>query len=142
MFTAIYSNPQNTSEKLLNQIGMQICWKKYYMKPLYNYYLNKSNAQYPNGLQDIFICKLDTIGNFIWAKSMGGVNNDAGNSITTDAFGNVYTVGMFEYSDVDFDPGSGVYNLSADPLGTTFISKLGPAGDFIWAKSIGGNLCQ
>ena len=48
------ANPQNTSEKLLNQIRFQICWSKWYMKPIYWYYLNRSETQYPNGLADIY----------------------------------------------------------------------------------------
>ncbi|MBL4753319.1 MAG: SBBP repeat-containing protein, partial [Flavobacteriales bacterium] len=42
-----------------------------------------------NGLKDVFIQKLDALGNFVWAKSMGGTSNDLSYSITTDASGNV-----------------------------------------------------
>ena len=40
---------------------------------------------------------------FQWAKSMGGTNNEEGHSISTDASGNVYTVGAL-YGIADFDP--------------------------------------
>jgi hypothetical protein len=86
---------------------------------------------------DIFISKLDSSGNFIWAKSMGGLNIDAGNSITSDALGNIYTTGRFTYIS-DFDPGAGVFNLTSSGSGDVFISKLDSAGNFIWAKATGG----
>ena len=94
-----------------------------------------------NGIADVFVSKLDSSGNFVWAKAIGGVAIDIGESIAVDSTGNVYTTGMFRKT-VDFDPGDGIYNLVA--VGTTtiytdiFISKLDSSGNFVWAKSIGG----
>jgi hypothetical protein len=93
-----------------------------------------------NGDDDIFICSLTEDGDFEWAKQIGGSGRDFGNSITTDASGNVYTTGSFYYPDpVDFDPGPGVFELTA--MGNPediFILKLNPAGDFVWARSMAG----
>mgnify|MGYP000238771260 CR=1 FL=1 len=47
-----------------------------------------------------------------WAKSMGSTSNDYGKSIDVDNNGNVITVGKFAAT-VDFDPNSGVMDLSA-----------------------------
>jgi hypothetical protein len=47
------------------------------------------------GSANIFISKLDASGNFVWAKSMEGLESDFGFSIATDTFGNVYTTGFF-----------------------------------------------
>lgn len=90
-----------------------------------------------NGEYDIFITKFDPAGNFIWAKSMGGANSDQVQPIAVDATGNVYTTGFF-FVTVDFDPGAGVYNLTSFGQRDIFISKLDPAGNFIWAKQMGG----
>ena len=91
---------------------------------------------------DAFIVKLDPLGNFVWAKQFGNTNYDNGNSIIIDASGNVLTTGTFE-GVVDFDPGPGTYTL-ASPTNTTeiFVSKLNPAGNFLWAKQIGGLLVE
>ena len=89
--------------------------------------------------EDIFICKLDASGNFIWAKHMGGSGLDDGNSITTDAAGNVYTTGQFAGT-VDFDPGAGAFNLSSAGNQDIFISKLDADGNFVWVKQLGGTL--
>lgn len=85
---------------------------------------------------DIFVSKLDTFGNFVWAKQMGGPDEDHGLSVALDDFGNIYTTGTF-YDTVDFDPDTGVFNLSSLGNKDVFISKLGPAGNLIWAKNIG-----
>ncbi|HCQ16578.1 MAG TPA: hypothetical protein DIU20_09965, partial [Cryomorphaceae bacterium] len=90
------------------------------------------------GVMDVFISKLDTAGNFVWAKQLGGTHHDIGTSITTDASGNVYTTGSFEADTVDFDPGAGTYNLISAGLIDVFISKLDATGNFVWAKKLGG----
>src|SRR5690606_29098604 len=85
---------------------------------------------------DIFVSKLDPNGNFLWAKQMGGTDNDQGISITVDTSGNIYTTGIFRNT-VDFDPGAGVYNLTAVVGNDIFISKLDANGNFLWAKQMG-----
>ena len=95
-----------------------------------------------NGAEDIFIQKLDTNGNFLWAKSMGsgidsGFGIDQGFGITTDPNGNVYTVGQFN-GIVDFDPGLGTTSLTSNGFADIFIQKLDSGGNFIWGKQIGG----
>jgi len=92
------------------------------------------------GGNDIFVSKLDSSGNFVWAKRMGGTDDaydgDIGLGIAVDSSGNVYTTGYF-YGTADFDPGSGTYNLTAVEY-DIFVSKLNSNGDFVWAKSMGG----
>lgn len=89
-----------------------------------------------NGHDEIFVSKLDSSGNFLWAKSMGGDNEDYGNSIAVDTSGNVFTTGFFKDT-TDFDPGIGTFNLVATNA-DIFISKLDSSGNFLWAKKMGG----
>jgi len=90
------------------------------------------------GDRDIFIQKLDNAGNFLWVKQMGGTFKDEGYSITTDVGGNVYTIGYFNNT-VDFDPGTGITNLTSAAGDDIFIQKLDSAGNFLWVKQMGGN---
>ncbi|MDX5443024.1 MAG: SBBP repeat-containing protein, partial [Hymenobacteraceae bacterium] len=90
------------------------------------------------GNNDIFISKLDTAGNFAWAKRMGGVANEAAFSMALSSEGNLYTTGYF-YGTVDFDPGAGTANLTSAGSDDIFISKLDTAGNFKWARRMGGN---
>lgn len=88
-----------------------------------------------NGEWDIFVIKLDTAGDFVWAKSIGGLNYDYGQSIAVDGAGNVYAAGAF-LETVDFDPGAGTAFMTADGVVSAFILKLDASGNFVWAKSM------
>ncbi|MFB0923682.1 MAG: SBBP repeat-containing protein, partial [Vicingaceae bacterium] len=89
---------------------------------------------------DIFILKLNSLGNFQWAKNIGWLNSDIGYSITTDVIGNIFLTGNFSGT-VDFDPGVQTFNLTSNGSNAEwdfFILKLNSNGDFIWATSTGG----
>jgi hypothetical protein len=88
--------------------------------------------------RDIFISKLDASGNFVWVKHIGGASYDIGYSIKADASGNVYTAGFYQGT-VDFDPGINIHNLVSQGMTDVFVSKLDAAGNFVWAKSLGGS---
>ena len=90
-----------------------------------------------NGDNDIFIFKLSSNGNFVWAKEFGGAWPDEGNSIALDDSGNIYTTGRYGLI-ADFDPNSDTFNLTTSAMTEIFISKLDNSGNFIWAKSMGG----
>jgi Secretion system C-terminal sorting domain len=89
--------------------------------------------------KDAFIQKLDASGNFIWAKNVGSTLADQGCSINVDATGNVYTAGFFK-STGDFDPGPGVYNLTASGMDDIFFLKLDASGNFSWALKFGAGI--
>lgn len=89
-----------------------------------------------SGLLDVFLCKYDSLGNFIWAKKWGGGSADYIYSITTDELNNVYSVGSFNgFCDFDPGPGSTILNGSFD----IFVSKLDASGNFLMAKKMGGS---
>ncbi len=88
------------------------------------------------GSTDVFIAKLSSAGNFVWAVRMGGVNGEGAESITIDPSGNVLTTGNFSGT-ADFDPGAGTTNLTSVGSSDIFVSKLDASGVFVWAKGIG-----
>ncbi len=87
------------------------------------------------GAGSVFVSKLDSAGNFVWAKAFGGSSDDRGNGISLDGLGNVYTTGYFEAT-ADFDPGAGTFNLSSAGGKDVFVSKLDTVGNFVWAKAL------
>lgn len=91
------------------------------------------------GGADIFVQKLNPDGDFIWAKSIGGVSVlDIGYGIKTDDDGNVYTTGSFGNT-VDFDPGVGIFSIHAIGGYDIFVQKLDALGNFEWAKAMGSS---
>ncbi|NQY11463.1 MAG: SBBP repeat-containing protein [Flavobacteriales bacterium] len=90
-----------------------------------------------NGGDDNFILKLDSDGNFIWAKSFGGIGTDYCLFVASDESGNVYTTGNFR-SEVDFDPGAGEFVIDLVDKAQGYVQKLDVNGDFVWVKTIEG----
>jgi hypothetical protein len=86
---------------------------------------------------DIFICKLSYDGDFVWAKKIGGISGDVGNSIICDSSNNVYVTGSF-LSTVDFDPGGGTANITSYGATDCFVLRLDSLGNFVWANQFGG----
>ena len=89
-----------------------------------------------NGLNDIFVEKLDSQGNFVWARTIGSSGFEEGRSIAVDSDENVYVTGFFQDT-VDFDPGPGIQNRSA-LNNDGFVLKLDSAGMFAWVNTIAG----
>ncbi|MFT5920647.1 MAG: hypothetical protein ACI9FU_002469, partial [Granulosicoccus sp.] len=90
---------------------------------------------------DLFISKLDSDGEFVWAKAIGGPYDDQGSSIAVDGSGNSYITGFY-YDTVDFDPNAGVNNQTASitnnaPRKEVFVMKLNTLGNLEWVNSIG-----
>lgn len=91
------------------------------------------------GNYDIFITKLDSIGDFIWAKSVGDYSSDFSYAIDLDSLSNVYITGSFSSNTLDFDPGPGTFSLSTSS-NSSYILKLNINGNFIWANNTGNGV--
>jgi hypothetical protein len=89
------------------------------------------------GNNDAFVLKLDPNGLLLWAKKLGGTDEDDGFAIALDASGNVYTTGVFNLT-CDFDPSASVSNLTSFGAYDSYVSKLDNSGNFVWAKQLGG----
>uniref|UniRef100_UPI00404A4B7D SBBP repeat-containing protein n=1 Tax=Flavobacterium sp. TaxID=239 RepID=UPI00404A4B7D len=92
----------------------------------------------PFGSNDVFVCKYDPSGDLLWAKQLGGASTDKGISIDVDLIGNVIVGGEFNAT-CDFDPGANSFNMTSYGGNDIFVTKLDGAGNFIWAKQIGGS---
>jgi hypothetical protein len=87
-----------------------------------------------SGENDIFVVKYDSSGNVLWVKSAGGASHDYGNSISTDAIGNIVVTGSFRSLTLTFDS----LTLSNNGDFDIFIVKYDSKGNVLWAKSAGG----
>ena len=77
------------------------------------------------GTSDIFVLKLNTLGHYQWACSMGGTGNDAGNAIRTDQSGSLFVTGYYSGL-ADFDPTIIEANVMASGGFDIFLLKLIP----------------
>ncbi|KAB7732435.1 hypothetical protein F5984_00280 [Rudanella paleaurantiibacter] len=85
---------------------------------------------------DIFVWQLDRDGNFVWVRIIGGTEFDYPSSISLDASERIYVTGRFG-STADFDPGPGVYTLTAGQS-DGFVCKLNTEGNLMWVRQMGG----
>ncbi len=87
-----------------------------------------------------FILKLDSGGNFKWAKGFGASQLTSINDIALNKLGNLYVTGSFAGVG-DFDPGATYDSLtSAYPFGNhqdAYISKFDLNGNFKWVQQLG-----
>lgn len=82
-------------------------------------------------ISDVFITKLDSNGNVIWAEQLGdtGVGMDFAVSIKTDNLSNTYITGIKD-TDTETD-------IFADPTsidGEAFIAKIDSTGNLVWTQ--------
>lgn len=95
----------------------------------------------PKGGYNTFIEKLDSSGNFVWAKGFDRVPSPAPydeiHSLKVGLNGNVYATGSFTGT-TDFDPDAGVFNLATTNI-DIFILKLNSSGGLVWAKALHNN---
>ena len=93
-------------------------------------YSNNGDVSGNHGYEDIWVVKLDSSGNIVWQKCLGGTNYDYGNAIqqTSD---NGYIITGYTYSnhgDVSGNHGG------AD----VWVVKLDSSGTILWQKCLGG----
>ncbi len=74
--------------------------------------------------------------NWLWADTPGGIYNNSGGDVSTDASGNVYMTGVFSSPTITF----GTYTLTNASPGYSdiFLVKYDSSGNVIWAKRFGG----
>jgi len=91
------------------------------------------------GLEDIFLCRFNSLGVFEWGLSWGGTLSDIVRDIFIDSSGNVFLTGNFSGTS-DFDPDTAIDNhISVGDTPDIFISKFDSTGDFQWARTWGGD---
>lgn len=97
-----------------------------------------NNMTSTNGFQDAFITKLNSAGNYLWAKQFSGSDDLIMRAMDVDMVGNIYTTGYF-LGTTDFNPGAATYNFNVVGPVDAFVSKLDNNGNFVNAHQLGGN---
>lgn len=80
---------------------------------------------------DTFVAKLDSSGNWLWARNTVGIS--CGFGIAVDSAANVYITGEFWFSDA-----FGSTTLTCTGSSDIFAAKMDANGNWLWAKRAGG----
>jgi hypothetical protein len=83
------------------------------------------------GGADVWVVKIDQLGNLIWEKNYGGSNFDAAKSVKITKDGNYLIAGNSRSSNIDVVKNNGENDV--------WLLKIYPSGDLIWQKTIGGS---
>ncbi|NJL81745.1 MAG: hypothetical protein HC917_28775, partial [Richelia sp. SM2_1_7] len=87
------------------------------------------------GDSDVFVTKLDSNGNVIWAEQLENtaLGVDIGIGVSSDDLGNAYVIGI-----KDADTETDIFDISEDSSsvgGEGFISKLDSSGNLVWTQN-------
>lgn len=88
------------------------------------------------GGTDVYLIKLDSMGNFQWANQIGGARRDEGYNLIC-ANNHIYTIGSFQDS-AEVIHTSGSVKLSSNGNLDGYVSKFDLQGNLIWVKTFGG----
>tara|TARA_B100001109_G_scaffold255538_1_gene259112 strand:- start:6792 stop:9524 length:2733 start_codon:yes stop_codon:yes gene_type:complete len=87
------------------------------------------------GSTDAYVSKFNPSGTYQWTKTFGSSSADAGNAVSTDNQGNIYTVGYYGGT-IDFDPGTANTNTSWSGFSDAYIHKMDASGNFQWVATL------
>ncbi len=101
-----------------------------------------SGASHYGGVDDIFISKYDSAGNYVFTQLIGGTHTEASYDIDVTS-NSIFVTGSFEGFDIDFDPGVGTALHSVHGLtyytDDAFVAKYNLSdGSYEWSKTFGG----
>ena len=92
---------------------------------------NDGNVTGNHGGKDSWVVKLDTSGNVVWQKCLGGSSSDFGSSIEQTSDGGYIVAGGSNSTDGNVTGNHG----SQD----SWVVKLDTSGDVVWQKCLGGS---
>jgi len=91
---------------------------------------NNGDIENNYGSTDVWVLKLDPLGNLLWEKNYGGQGTDEGNSLEKISTGGYLISGSTRSDEQDVSEISGIEDI--------WIIKINEEGSLEWEKSIGG----
>ena len=89
------------------------------------------------GNYDMYVAKYNSAGQFQFAFRVGGSGTDVGRGITLDNASNIYVVGDFQGTNIDFDPSSSTALLSSNGNADVLVAKYSSTGQYLMAFNAG-----
>ncbi len=91
-----------------------------------------TNSLVSDDYGDIYVAKLDSNGNWIWATQAGGIGLDRSYGITLDNAENIYVAGHFQETAT-----YGTNSLTSNGGDDIFVAQLSSSGEWNWATNAG-----
>lgn len=86
----------------------------------------------------LFVAKYNSAGTYKWAFKVAASSSITASGISIDSLSNVYITGAFSGT-ADFNPTSGVLNLTSSANDDIFIAKYSTSSSLVWAHQIGSS---
>ncbi|KKS52068.1 MAG: hypothetical protein UV82_C0018G0010, partial [Candidatus Magasanikbacteria bacterium GW2011_GWD2_43_18] len=103
-------------------------------------YLDGGESSIGYGNYDGFISVFDASGGYLWSKRLGGVSNDQGLSVVTDASGNVIVTGIV-LGNADLSGNGDYLDGGESSVGygnyDAFITNFNASGEYLWSERLG-----
>lgn len=87
----------------------------------------------PTSTTNVFLTKINSDGNVLWARSAGNSGDDISKSVALDQTGNSFICGCFKSSEISFGSFNLKNNNPSNPK--SFLTKYDPSGNVLWAIS-------
>ncbi|PHR23927.1 MAG: hypothetical protein COA38_16885 [Fluviicola sp.] len=98
---------------------------------------NPNGSYVSNGLADLFILKLDNLGNYLWSTAIGGPGDDNAKDLAFDLNNDLYISGFFKDT-VNFDPTGTPTDILSSGGKDAYLMKLNTNGTLNWIETFGG----
>lgn len=91
------------------------------------------------GSYDVYISKYASDGAYVWSQTFGGTLSDYGaRFVIVDGSNNIYTTGIFQSANADFDATGGTDTHATNGNYDVFITKYLENGNYGWTRTYGG----
>ncbi|MDR3680799.1 MAG: SBBP repeat-containing protein [Flavipsychrobacter sp.] len=103
---------------------------------------NAYQAAFGGGVQDGYLAKFDTAGNFKWGTYYGGAGSETQKGIAVDNFGNPMITGFTTSTTGIATTNNGTYQSTIGGGQDGYIAKFTPLGQRMWGTYFGGSLTE
>ncbi|MBI5915351.1 MAG: gliding motility-associated C-terminal domain-containing protein [Bacteroidetes bacterium] len=87
-----------------------------------------------HGVEDVWMLRIDPVGNIVWKKTYGGSQNDRAESIQPTADGGYIVAGYSQSDDGDLTENEGDFDY--------WVFKINATGALQWQRNLGGSLAD
>lgn len=131
---SIGSNRNETTGGLCVDLNNNVCWSGTFASDSITLDFLTLHNHSTTGFTDTYLAKLNSNGNILWAKCIGGTSMDQGARVGTDNNNNVIIYGEFVSDSISFGTIT-VYNCIGC-YNPCYIAKYDSLGNILWVRRI------